>query len=66
MIGPCFAMHYLVAFHFCNHLAEIYFKHLLASSVDCLWCYVSLPHGVVGWAAVCSCGFPGHTYIFLR
>ena len=22
MIGPCFAMHNLVAFHFCNHLAE--------------------------------------------
>ena len=20
--GPCFVMHYLVAFHFCNHLAE--------------------------------------------
>ena len=22
VIGPCFAMHYLVAFRFCNHLAE--------------------------------------------
>ena len=22
MIGPCFAMHCLVAFHFCNHLTE--------------------------------------------
>ena len=21
-IGPCFAMHYLVAFHFCDHLAK--------------------------------------------
>ena len=22
MIGPCLAMHYVVPFHFCNHLAE--------------------------------------------
>ena len=22
VIGPCFAMFYLVALHFCNHLAE--------------------------------------------
>ena len=59
VIGPCFAMHYLVAFHFCNNLAEEEIAGcLLASAVDCLWCSVSLPQGVVGlgWAAVCNCG----------
>ena len=67
MIGPCFAMRYLVAFHFCNHLAEEEIAGCLhASAVDCLWCSVSLPHGVVGWAAVCNCGISwSYLFIFL-
>ena len=65
MIGPCFAMHYLVAFHFCNHLAEEEIAGcLLASAIDCLWCSVSLPQGVVGWTAVCNCGF-SWSYLFI-
>ena len=71
-------MHYLVAFHFCNHLAEeeykcnwlLYLKSLLASAVSCLWRTVSLPQGggggVVGWAAVCNVAFPSYTYLFLK
>ena len=63
-------LHYLVAFHFRNHLAEenswlLYFNCLLASAVYCLWCYVSLPHGVMGWAAVCNYGISwSHLFIF--
>ena len=25
-------------------------------------CYVALPHGVVGWSAVCDCGFLSKQY----
>ena len=47
VIGPCFAMNNLVAFHFCNHLAEeeIVGSILLASAVSCLWC--SVPTGCI-------------------
>ena len=68
VIGPCFAVHCLVAFHFCNHLAEVEITCcLLASAVDCLWCSVSLPHDVVGWAAVCNSGISwSYLFIFFR
>ena len=37
----------------------------LASAVSCLWCSVSLPHGVMGWGAVCNCGISwSHLFIF--
>ena len=55
---------YLLLFHFCNHLAEEEIAGcLLASAVDCLWCSVSLPHSVVGWAAVCNCGISWSYYL---
>ena len=59
---------YLVAFHFCNHLAEVEITCcLLASAVDCLWCSVSLPHDVVGLAAVCNSGISwSYLFIFFR
>ena len=28
--------------------------------------YVTLPRGVVGWSAVCDCGFPDHTHLLLE
>ena len=63
MIGPCFAMHYLVAFTLAIIWPRFYYKCLLDSAVDCLWCSVSLPHGDVGWAAVCNCGISwSYTY----
>ena len=73
-VGGCcdwslfFAMHYLVAFHFCNIWPKknswlLYFSCILASAFDCLWCSVSLPHGAVGCAAVCNCGI-SWSYLF--
>ena len=26
------------------------------------WCYVALPHGVVGWSVACDCGIPDHNH----
>ena len=40
-----------------------YFSCLFASAVSCLWFSVSLPHGVLGWAAVCNCGI-SWSYLF--
>ena len=50
MIGPCLAMHY---FGRGRKSWLLYVNCPLARAVDCLWCSVSLPHDVVGWAAVC-------------
>ena len=57
-VGLCFGMHYLSSF--CNnlevaeragHFAIIVFR----MSCYCN-CFVALPHGAVGWPAVCDCG----------
>ena len=69
MIGPCFAMHYLVAFYFCNHLVgeEIagcftlivfLLELLIVFGALCLFLTVSW----VGLKCVIV-EFPGHTYI---
>ena len=29
-------------------------------------CSVTLPHGTVGWSAVCDCVFPDHTHLLLE
>ena len=61
MSSPCFAMHFLVLFHFCNDLAE----EGRAGCVNCLfavewlWCSSSLPHDVI-------VVFPGHTHLFFE
>ena len=44
----------------------LYFNCLLASAVDCLWCFVSLYHAVVGWAAICNCGISWSYLLILQ
>ena len=67
MIGPCFAMHYLLTFHFCNHLSEeetagfftlIVFLLLSVFGALCLFLTVSW----VGLQCVIV-AFPSHTYL---
>ena len=60
MFGLCFVMHYLVFFLFFNHLdeedrADCFALIVFLMSCDC-WRSVALPHGAVGWSAVCDCG----------
>ena len=47
-------------FPFCNHLEEEEKAGCFAIVVLQMYCYykcfVALPHGVVGWSAVCDCG----------
>ena len=56
----CYALHYCLSLLQSSGRRRnswlLYLNCLLASAVDCLWCSVSLSHGVVGWAAVCNCG----------
>ena len=68
MIGLCFAMHYLVAFQFCNHLVKeeiagyftfIVFLLLSVFGALCLFLTVSL----VGLQCVIM-AFPGHTFFY--
>ena len=51
-------MHYFVFFLFCNHLEKDERADCLAFVVLRMSCYckfsVALPHGTVGWSAVCS------------
>ena len=70
VIGPCFAMHYLVAFHLCNHLAKeqiagsftsiiFLLALLIVFGTLCLFLTMSW----VGLQCVIV-AFPGHTYLF--
>ena len=46
--------------YFCNHLDEEEKAGCFAIIVLWMYCYykcsVALPHGAVGWSAVCDCG----------
>ena len=58
MVGPCFAVHYLVSNFAIISLRTkdswlLYFICLLM--VFGSQCSVSLPHGAVGWSTVCDC-----------
>ena len=58
MVGPCFAVHYLVSNFAIISLRKkdswlLYFNCLLMSFDS--QCSVSLPHGPVGWSTVCEC-----------
>ena len=70
VIGPCFAMYNLVAFQFCNHLAEeeiagcftfIVFLLLSVFGAMCLFLMVSW----VGLQCVIV-AFPGHTFLLFE
>ena len=59
MVGPCFAVHYLVSNFAIISLRKknsrlLYFNCLLMS-IDSQ-CSVSLPHGAVGWSTMSDCG----------
>ena len=61
MFVPCFAIQYLVSilvlhsFRSREERADCFILIVFLLSCDCK-CSVSLPHGVVGWSAVCDCG----------
>ena len=50
----------LCPFQFCNHLEEEEEAGCFAFIVLQMYCYykcsVALPHGAMGWSAVCDCG----------
>ena len=55
----------LCPFRFCNHLDEEERAGCFDFIVFRMSCYcvtVALPHGAVGWSAVCDCGIPDHTH----
>ena len=50
----------LYPFQFCNHLDEdertgCFALSVLQMDCDC-YCSLTLPHGAMGWSAVCDCG----------
>ena len=55
----CFVVNYFVSFLVCNHLEEEERAGCFAFIVLRMSCYckcsVNLPHGTVGWSAVCNC-----------
>ena len=68
MIGPCYALLSGLSLlqsagrgRFAGCFTLIVF---LLALFFCLWCSVSLPHGVMGSAAVCNCGI-SWLYLFI-
>ena len=60
-------MHCFVSFLFCNHLdgeerSGCFALLVFLVSCDC-YCSVAIPHGAVGWSAVCDCGIFYHTHL---
>ena len=60
MFGPWFVIQYFVSFKFCNPLdweeRAGYFTFIVFLMSCYCYCYVALPHGAVGWYAVCDFG----------
>ena len=56
----CFDMHYFVSILVYNHLEEEEKAGCFSIIVLQMYCYykcsMALPHGAVGWSAVCDCG----------
>ena len=52
----CFGMHYCVSFPCSNHLEEKDFVFIVSSMSCHFICSVALPHGDMGWSAVCDSG----------
>ena len=57
-------------FKCCNHLEEEEKAGCFAIIVLQVYCYykcsLALPHGAVGWSAVCDCVFPDHTHFVFK
>ena len=59
MVGPCFAVHYLVS---CFAIISLGKKKSWLLYLNCLLmsfdssCSVSLPQGTMGWSTVCDSG----------
>ena len=52
----CFGVHYFVSFSCSNHLEEEDYVFIV-SPMSCRFiCSVALPHGAMGWSAVCYGG----------
>ena len=60
MFGACFVIQYFVSVQFCNHLDVEERAGCFALTVFRMFCdsqcFVALPHGALGWSAVCNCG----------
>ena len=54
MVGPCFVLHYLVSSFAIISLGKKN-SWLLFMSFDS-YCFLSRPHGAMGWSTVCDCG----------
>ena len=62
MVDPCFIVHYLVSSFTIISLGKLFNFSCLLMSFDSL-SSLSLPHGVMGWSAVCVIvAFPCHTH----
>ena len=63
----CFGMHYFVSFLVLQSLEEeeraYCFAFIFLRMSRYCKCFVALPHGAVGWSAVCDLVFPGHTHL---
>ena len=49
-----------------NHLEEKDFVFIVSSMSCHFICSVALPHGAMGWSAVCDSGTPGHNRFLLH
>ena len=57
MIVPCFVVHCFVSFLVLGKRERAGCFTLFVFLVSCeCYCSVALPHGAVGWSAVCDCG----------
>ena len=54
-VGLCFGIHYFMSVAFNVFWMSCYHK-----------CTVALPHGAMGWSAVCDVVFPDHTHFFIE
>ena len=52
----CFGMHTLCPFPCYNHFEEKDFVFIVSPMSCHFICYVALPHGAMGWSAVCDSG----------
>ena len=57
MFDPCFLMQYVLNVRYLAGEERAGCFTLIVSLMSCgCLCSLSLPHGAVGWSAVCACG----------